>query len=307
LEKKLARGPGSGDQGAAGRRDGREEAEMIACPKCGTRQEEGEECLRCGVVMRKYVERKHLAPLATRSNSPAVDWAGGSPRTWKRKALQWALLATVPLWAVSFWNRHALPVPEELNESLYAAPQQARVDLPPFETTVGDITYTITPLYRYELAGMVVSYHDSSAWWDIYHHGLWNDCINVKDLCVIWGDNVKTDVYRKAKFSSDVTWCYWQLPNYELLSRFRNECLSNNHLLSDRAELNRKLRRVRDGEGTTRETVRARRSGWRIFVFCGVRIRRGGSCSPSAVSRSQLAGFCGCSLTKNLPRNNAAA
>jgi hypothetical protein len=32
---------------------------MFTCPKCGFRQEQSEQCLRCGIVIEKYVERTH--------------------------------------------------------------------------------------------------------------------------------------------------------------------------------------------------------------------------------------------------------
>ena len=41
---------------------------------------------------------------------------------------------------------------------------------------------------------MIVSYHHSASFIDISHKQ-WNDYLNTKDICVIWGRNVETGVY----------------------------------------------------------------------------------------------------------------
>lgn len=221
---------------------------MTVCPRCGFRQEGGNECSRCGVVYRKFLDRKHLRPSRPTAHSPdPMVWTDASPRTWKKKALLWFLVLAALVWAVSLWQRDGLPAPEAVLADLYQEPHQAPAGIQPFETTVGDVTYTVTPRYLYELRGLVVSFHDATAWWDLYHNTWWSDFLNLRDLCVVWGDNIRTGAYLGTNFSSGVWTCEYWYPA-ELVGVFRDDCLSNNHILSDRKDLNRELRRARDGD-----------------------------------------------------------
>jgi hypothetical protein len=133
---------------------------------------------------------------------------------------------------VAITQKGAMPDIGEIDRSLFQNPIQTKAFEKPFRTSAGDNTYIIQPLYQYELHGMVVSYHNSDAWWDIYHQGLWKDFINVKDLCVIWGDNLATGVYRDMTYDSDNWTCYYITPNRRSTRLFRANQLSNNHLLS---------------------------------------------------------------------------
>lgn len=153
----------------------------------------------------------------------------------------WALLAA------ALWQRHDLPPPERLLPALQAEPQQVRVEQPPLGTTVGGITYTVKPLYSYELHGLVVSLHDTSSWLN-YIHREWNDKLNVVDFCVIWGKNAASGVYRRLEFSSGQFVCYVQAPTQEVFAAFDGTALSNNHVLTDSPAVAERLRSVRIGD-----------------------------------------------------------
>src|SRR5690242_10161512 len=95
------------------------------------------------------------------------------------------------LLVAALFLRHALPAPSELRPELRNEPLQETTQAAPFQTTVGDITYTIKPMADYEIWGLVVSAHDSDAWWDWIHKAS-NDKLNVVDLCVVFAENVAT-------------------------------------------------------------------------------------------------------------------
>ena len=116
-----------------------------------------------------------------------------------------------------------------------------------FQTTVNGVTYTVQPLYTYDLYGVVVSMHDTKTWWD-YIHRAWNDNLNVTDLCVVWGDNLKTPAYREMSYSSTETWCYYSTRSQEVMQAFDANAMANNHLLTDDARLAKKLSEVRIGD-----------------------------------------------------------
>jgi len=147
------------------------------------------------------------------------------------------LLGGLVLLLLAITRKNLLPGIEEIDQSLYRDPVQKQSALRPFKKEVNDITYIIQPLYSYELSGMVVSYHESDVWWDIYHHGSWQDFINVKDLCVVWGQNLETEVYREMTYDSNNWTCFYMTDNHSSAASFRSDQLSNNHLLSDSKEI----------------------------------------------------------------------
>jgi len=157
------------------------------------------------------------------------------------------LIINVSLLAVAYTQKDKLPEREDILDQLYSPPSQTETHKPPFETTKGGITYTITPVYEYTLFGMVVSYHHSSSWLDLAHKS-WKDFINIKDICVIWGENIKSEVYKDLKFSSSDFTCHIKWANGGSRKKYRNNCLSNNHLLSDDQYLNKIIMNTQKGD-----------------------------------------------------------
>ena len=106
----------------------------------------------------------------------------------------------------------------------------------------------IKPRYDYELEGVVVSLHDSDSFMDVTHHRRWQDFINLRDLCVIWGDNVTSGVYREMEFSNGTWTCWFSWPNRDVGSRFDGSQLSNNHLLIDNLDVKQALMESEPGD-----------------------------------------------------------
>jgi hypothetical protein len=145
------------------------------------------------------------------------------------------------------WKKDLLLLPQELRAELLEEPRQVAVQRPPFQVAVGEISYDVQPLYKYDLHGMVVSRHDSSTWWD-YIHKEWNDKLNVADLCVVWGNNVRSGAYLDIEFSSGQFVCNFQTSSNEAYAAFDQTAISNNHLLSADPRLVRKMRDARIGD-----------------------------------------------------------
>jgi len=172
----------------------------------------------------------------------------GYPSNGKREIVKVLLLISVVLLVLSFFLKDRLPPADEILDSLRSDPVQERSELPePFEVIRKGATYTVTPLFNYDLHGMVVSYHRSDSFADLAHKR-WKDYLNVKDLCVIWGKNIESGAYRKMKFSSRDFTCYYTYPDEETIRRFCESCLSNNHLLSTDPALIRTIMRVNRGD-----------------------------------------------------------
>ncbi len=149
--------------------------------------------------------------------------------------------------AASLLLRQALPDPAGLRPELRNEPVQQPTQAAPFETTLGGVTYTVKPLADYEIWGLVVSSHDSGAWWDWIHKAS-SDHLNVVDLCVVFAENVTRGGYVGLDYSSGQFVCNVQTRSAERWQRFSMRAISNNHLLADRPAVAAKLRDVQIGD-----------------------------------------------------------
>ncbi|MFC1896230.1 hypothetical protein ACFL0Q_06165 [Thermodesulfobacteriota bacterium] len=221
--------------------------DTMTCPKCGFEQERFDECVKCGVIISKYLNLKEDQGGAKESVADVSPVASGRGTRLKR-IVQIALVVNMLLLALSIVMKNRLPGKEAMLKQLRRQPIQLPTDTGAFTRKVKDVRYLIVPLYSYELYGMIVSYHHSGSWWDMYHHQLWGDYVNVKDICVIWGPNILTEVYRQMKFSSDTWTCFASTETQEAWYQFYPTCLSNNHLLSSDRRLNKEIMRARKGD-----------------------------------------------------------
>jgi len=148
-----------------------------------------------------------------------------------RKLARFVLPAAAVALVTSFFLRYRLPDKGLILEPLLQNPVQTKDGVPePFEVTREGVTYTVTPLFGYELWGLVVSYHHSASFIDISHRQ-WKDFINTKDVCVLWGRNVETGVYKRMSFRNRDFTCYYRYPDEATRRLFSENALSNNHIL----------------------------------------------------------------------------
>jgi hypothetical protein len=167
------------------------------------------------------------------------------------KILKIIFLIGIILLVVSFIQKDKLSFSKnEVVEELFQEPIQTEINKDEFKVSREGMTYTITPLFNYELYGLVVSYNNSDHWFD-YYHDRWQDFINTKDICVIWGDNIDSEVYKAMKFKNGSLSCHATFKfrtEKAIRSKFKPNCLSNNHLLSDNEEINKILKRAKTGD-----------------------------------------------------------
>jgi hypothetical protein len=157
------------------------------------------------------------------------------------------LLASAALLALCLWQRNSLPDAAHLDPRLFAEPAQTPIEKAPFQVKAGDITYRVTPLFEYDLFGLVVSEHDATAWFDTDHQA-WGDKLNVMDLCVVWSEDARSGIYRKASYSSGQFTCYFKFDDRETAGKFDIYQVSNNHLLTEDPALASTLRGVHVGD-----------------------------------------------------------
>lgn len=163
------------------------------------------------------------------------------------RLFKWLFIASLAAMALAWWQRDSLPEPDFYTRAIEEEPRQRETEKPTFSARAGDQRYDIKPLYDYELDGMVVSMNHAGSWVDIYHED-WADFLNLKDICVVWGDNVTSAVYRDMEFANTAWTCWASWPDGEVGRRFKAHQLSNNHLLADAPDVQSAIMAARPGD-----------------------------------------------------------
>jgi len=160
---------------------------------------------------------------------------------------RWIFFVSAVLTLIAFLQRDRLPPSEEVLSDLLREPVQSDTLMEPFVRTRGGVAYTITPVADYEISGLVVSYRNVGTWMD-YYKERWRDELNIKDVGLVWGENIKKGGYRRAAWTNTAWVLNWNAKSREDHNNIIYEKLSNNHLLSDDDELSRLILKVRPGD-----------------------------------------------------------
>ena len=131
----------------------------------------------------------------------------------------------------------------------------------PFDFDYRGEQYLVEPAADYELWGVVVTHNNITGMTDITHT---QDSVDIKDICVVWGNNIKSNDYREVSYSSGDFTCFF---SYGRRLRFYHNELSNNHLLSDDEQVRNVIRDVEIGDqvhlkGMLVNYAWASRPGW---------------------------------------------
>ena len=164
-----------------------------------------------------------------------------------RRAIRALMMGSAAAAALAWWNADRLPPPDRLRPEILIDPLQAPSDLPPLRRTVDGVDYGIERRYTYDISGVVVSLHHSDSWWD-YAHAQWGDHINLMDVCLAWGDNAAKGTYQDVQFSNSQWECHFETRSNQTWQAFRQDQVSNNHLLTDDRRLGRALAGIHVGD-----------------------------------------------------------
>jgi len=165
-----------------------------------------------------------------------------------KKIAKILLVVSIIVFGISFFMRNDLPKQTEVVESVGTAPVQIEIEMDPVELNKDGFTATISPLYSYELSGLVISMHNSDVWHDYYHQ---NDPFNTKDLCVVWGSNALEGKYLKGSYKSGDFTCYWDFNSRQDYFDFNESEVSNNHIVPANDDLAEAIKKVGIGDQVT--------------------------------------------------------
>ena len=149
--------------------------------------------------------------------------------------------------AAGAWLKDEPPPPQKVRVDALDAPMQTPSKVKPFDVDIDGVVYRVKPRYAYDISGVVVSLHHSDTWWD-YAHKAWGDKLNTMDLCLAWGDTVRSGAYQDASFHNTQFECHWSYSSERARARFRNDEVSNNHIIVDDAGLAKAIKDIRVGD-----------------------------------------------------------
>ena len=130
----------------------------------------------------------------------------------------------------------------DIDPSLHLNPLQKKVaGEAPIQFRRGDFNLTLKPLYRYKISGLIVSVNDYAI------AGLRYQDFYELDLCMIWGNNVRSGAYRSrhVDFEHHGNTCY---ARWSRGARINGTQLSNTHVYATDQDILDELNRLRAGD-----------------------------------------------------------
>jgi hypothetical protein len=154
-------------------------------------------------------------------------------------------LLTFVIYLFSYFFSEQLPpmdrIRDELKSEIVQTPIHQNVD---FTIEKNGMTYHISPLYDYEMYGLVTTYHDAFSAFSHFHEEA-QDYINIKDISTIWGDNVTREDYLRAKFWHGEYTAYVQ---YDSDVNFNELYFANSHMVTTDPTLQKKIMETKTGD-----------------------------------------------------------
>lgn len=167
----------------------------------------------------------------------------------RRRLLTWslhgAIVISAMVWAVATLMRVGLPSSAEIHPQLLKGPVQTAIDRSEFLFHYRGGVYDVQPVAAYEISGLVVSHNNIKSLADIYHD---EDSVDLKDICIIWGANLRNNDFQQVDFESNAWTCSY---SYFGELRFQHNQVANNHLLAAEAAVQKTIRSLKIGDQVT--------------------------------------------------------
>lgn len=162
------------------------------------------------------------------------------------KIINLVILISIVLFLVSFLKRNEFSEELDAVVELNGEPKQSPIQKPAFQAGYSGIEYTVEPQYEYQLYGLVVSYrhHDG----DSMLHKLWNDHLNMADVCVVWGKTALSAYLNLIDFWNGQFTCNFKTNSNIAWNSFDQNQISNNHLISNDDTIRKKIKKLSIGD-----------------------------------------------------------
>ena len=162
-----------------------------------------------------------------------------------KRVVNYLFLISLLLSVFSLFYSFPLPKNKEVIEPIkQIQPIINIIETKPYIKEFSGVEYKITPYAAYEIYGLVVEQYDSENWLDITHK---KDPAQTKDLCLVWGENIRNGVYLKGKFSHGEFTCFYKL-KYPDMKFFNGRELTNNHLVPENEIIKNLTKKVKKGD-----------------------------------------------------------
>jgi hypothetical protein len=173
------------------------------------------------------------------------DIAGRVPlqtQRWLSRILGTGFLILLCAWILGRFMQDRYQGVTEIDPALHLNPLQKEVKgQKPIQFKRGDYNLTLKPLYTYKIDGLIVSVNDYAIL------GLRHQDFYELDLCMIWGNNVRSGAYRKSgtsfKHAGNVCYAKWSRGG-----AINGTELSNTHVYATDEDILDELNSLRPGD-----------------------------------------------------------
>lgn len=152
-------------------------------------------------------------------------------------------LLSAGVFGYSFLVKGFLPLQKDILPQLYSEPLQTETHIAPFSRETDGVKYEITPVYDYELYGLVMSDFKYQTKGSI-------SPLKTTDVCVVWGDGIRKNIYQVTESQSYMYVCTSR--SDEKLSSEDYKIMaynfSNNHLYPADDKINATMKSVKIGD-----------------------------------------------------------
>lgn len=158
---------------------------------------------------------------------------------------KWTLWLCAIGWIATTFLMTRLPPGAYIRQDLLNQPTQIPLTQESFNFNYKNHSIQVQPVAGYTLWGLVVSHNDPGAWYafDLSHD---EASPNTRDVCLLWGDNLKQNDYRDIKFHSDDNFCLYSYGAD--VQHFNEDEISNNHLITDNDDIRRRIASLHIGD-----------------------------------------------------------
>jgi hypothetical protein len=122
-------------------------------------------------------------------------------------------------------------------------PVQTTTSTPSFLFDWRGKSFVIYPQAEYQAQGLLLTHNNTGGIGDIYHD---SDSVDLKDICIVWGESATSGSYLHGTFHSEPWTCVYSAKAERDL--IYDDEFSNNHLLAGTKAIEEKIRAARIGD-----------------------------------------------------------